>query len=49
MNKLYDLPHLVRYRQFYAPGIYQEPRLGNLLAEITYTASQHQERLLNSQ
>jgi hypothetical protein len=49
MKKLYDLPHLVRHGQFYAPDIYQEPRLGNLLAEMTYTAASTKNICFNSQ
>ncbi len=42
-------PHLVRHRQFYAPGIYQESRLGNLLVEMTYTAASTKNICFNSQ
>jgi hypothetical protein len=42
-------PHLVHHGQYYAPGIYQEPRLGNLLVEMTYTAASTKNICFNSQ
>jgi hypothetical protein len=41
--------HLVRHRQFYAPGTYKEPPLSNLLVEMTYTAASTKNICFNSQ